>query len=213
MDRKEYCKNCKCAKATISISGRPDKIVVSNTPPLIVETFGFEEFTHQMTAPIEREYEGNIIRVELVEGWWSINTSMSGGLARCPMPGIYPLVEVGAQYQADVDAGTVTDMYWEGNKLFCYFDRVGAYFNNLGACTYRVFTADASFKFSDLRGNLYEHREDDVRLEYKVDCDDCCKDTEIMCDHHKYPGYKCYPIPPINSQLANNRYDISRFYK
>jgi len=205
MPRLEFCKNAKCARLTVQLEA--EQVFISKAPPIIVEFDEVsEEYTHEMNQPIIKEFPFEITDVEYVSGQWYFNQfSRESDRADCPMPGTYPVLKAG-----DVLREEITDLYWHKQRLISHFDAPTYYSNNHGSCTYRVI-ATLFYKFSDRRGIIY--KVDSKKLSYKIDCDDCCKDTEIMCDHHKYPGYKCYPIPPISSQLANNRYDISRFYK
>jgi hypothetical protein len=214
---KEFCKNAKCAKITIFPEGGQPIIITSKCPSIAVQEFYKRDkiFTHPMTSPIEETFDFLIEDVLLIEGHWFLNTA-EGNTAgtiklSCPMPGTYPIRDEGGV------GFPITDLYWDKNKLFCYFDgiddshRVTNYPNNRGSCTYKVLGGKC-YKFSDRQGLLHQTKPIE-KATYQIECDACCKDTEILCDHHKYPGYKCYPIPPISSQLANNRYDISRLFE
>jgi len=213
-ERFEYCNNCYCAKLTITVTGELPKVLICKFPPLIVEIAGVEEFTHDMKMPIEKTFEENIMKVELVRGFWHYNFPTPQNRVGCPLPGTYPVLPADDAAQSDVEAGRITDMYWKGKNLYCYFDLQGAYFNNVGECTYKVFLGDYSYRFSDSRGVIYERRlKERENLDYTVECDACCKDTELLCDSHRFPGYECKPIPPINRKLEVNRYDLSRIHK
>ena len=222
MPREEFCKDGKCAKITIIEPGKANKILICKAPPLIVEIGGGKEtFSHGMKGAIVQRFDREITGVSVV-GKVQYNLKLNGStdvstdpLGDCPLPGTYPAVKVKTQLQPLVDSGEITDIYWIGNTLYGYFD--ARYDSNSGLCTYTVYFGGENpfLKISDKRGILYEasaSKAEDLP-KYKIECDECCKDTEILCDYHKFPGYKCYPIPPINSQLANNRYDISRLFK
>jgi hypothetical protein len=221
MVTKQFCTNAKCAKITITPEGSKPVIVISKCPRVIVDEYYTAEeiYAHDMTAPIEKTFSFLIEGVDYVEGSWFCNVFDSAAGDRrlsCPMPGTYPyLDEAGAT--EFIRGKTTSDLYWVENKLHCYFEPIARnlwesyYPNNSGVCTYRVYGAKG-YKFLDRQGLIYQTKPKEI-ITYEIECDACCKDTEILCDHHKYPGYKCYPIPPINSQLANNRYDISRLFE
>jgi hypothetical protein len=211
----EYCKNCYCAKLTISVSGQAEKVFICKFPPLIVEIGGVVTFSNDMTKPIEETFEEDITKVELISDYWHHSKPPGlGNRVACPLPGTYPIVRDNASAPEAIARGQVTDLYWKGKTLYCYFDLPGAYSNNVGVCTYKVFLGDYSYRFSDSRGVIYERRLlEGEELTYTVECDECCKDTEILCDHHKFPGYKCHPIPPTNARLLAGQNDIARYWR
>lgn len=216
MERHEFCKNAKCAKVTIEIEGRKPLILISKAPSVIIESIKEEEeFTHRMDAPIEKRFPFLIEGIQYLRGFWYWN-DVTDIKCDCPMPGTYPVLDTGGIPQIYKDR--VTDLYWNGYELFCYFDgkrlqeTAGYYLNNRGFCTYRVFGKAPYYKFFDRQGILYESYVKE-KLTYKVECDACCKDNEILCDSKHYPGYTCYPIKPIGDSLLTGKNNIARFWR
>lgn len=206
MERREFCRNDYCAKLTIFLGEEP-LILLSRTPPLILEITELSEtFTHTMTTPIELGFSFDIKGIEFISGIWYFNDPGPTTEVACPMPGTYP-----AYKASDIGPGDITDMYWEGKQLFCFFDKKGIYHNNRGQCSYRVFGGN-HYKFFDKQGTLFEHRSKE-KLIYEVDCNECCKDTEIVCSSNRFPGYTCYPIPPASDRLLKGSNDIRRFWR
>lgn len=221
MERHEFCKGAKCAKLTVEIEGENPLVLISKAPSLILEKEEIEEegiLIHEMTAPIEEEFPFVIEKVECFKGLWFFNV---GGTHRgsdipvldCPMPGTYPVITSGGMPNPK-DRESTTDLYWSDNKLFCYFDSVhrSYYTNNFGICTYRVIGKKTHYQFFDKQGMLYTNNLG-KKLTYKVECDACCKDNEILCDSKHYPGYSCYPISPVNSRLLKGKNNIARFWR
>jgi hypothetical protein len=208
MQRIEFCKDCYCAKLTVTIEGETPIILLSKRPPLILELEESSlDFIHQMTAPIDERFPFQITRVENTGGFWHYNEPDASNKVDCPMPGTYPATKA-----SDITKDMITDLYWQGNQLLCYFDRKGAYFNNVGTCIYKVFGLN-SYRFSDKQGVLYENRAPKAKLTYQVECDACCKDDEIICDSPRFPGYTCYQIPPAAERLLKGKNDISRYWR
>jgi hypothetical protein len=208
IERFEFCPGAKCAKLTINIKGEKPIVLISRAPTLTLEIEGekTEVFSHGMTAPIEKTFAEEISDVENIAGDWKFNKT-SLYTVTCPMPGTYPALRAD-----DVRKEDITDLYWKENQLFCFFDRSDAYPNNVGVCTYKVYFNFGRYKFSDRQGVLYESRPNKI-LKYKVECDACCKDDEILCDSNHFPGYSCYPIPPVNSKLLKEKNNIARFWR
>lgn len=217
----QFCPNAKCAKLTIKIGDERPIILLSKAPTLTLEIDGRETeiYRHEMDSPIRKEFESEIVDIENIDGYWYYN---SADLARtkvdCPMPGTYPVL-VSSEFLPENDPtkfnrNQITDLYWENNKLICYHSLTNpdGFFNNVGTCTYRVYFNRGTYKFFDRQGVLYQNRPDAI-LKYKVECDACCKDDEILCDSNHFPGYSCYPIPPINTKLAENKNNIARFWR
>jgi hypothetical protein len=216
MERYEFCKNAKCAKLTIEIEGRKPLILISKSPPLVLEFDKQEEtFTHRMNAPIERKFPFLIKGVEWLRGFWYWSGERVVKVD-CPMPGTYPVLDTGGIRKQHKDK--LTDLYWNDYNLFCYFDGKNPeefsdyYSNNEGFCTYRVYGKDPYYKFFDRQGILYESYVKE-KLTYKVECNACCKDNEILCDSKNYPGYTCYPIAPVNAKLARGKNNIARYWR
>lgn len=208
-ERFEFCSGAKCAKLTINIKGEKPLVLISRAPTLTLEIEGqeTETFSHGMTVPIERTFSGEIDDVENIAGDWKFNRT-SLYTVSCPMPGTYPVLPAG-----DVRKDEITDLYWRGNQLFCYFDsNRNGYSNNVGTCTYKVYFKYGRYRFSDRQGILYESFPKKI-LKYQVECDACCKDDEILCDSNHFPGYTCYPIPPVNSKLLQEKNNIARFWR
>lgn len=194
----------------------------SKALPLIIEE-EIEEtiLSHEMIWPIEKEFSFSIKGVQFIRGSWFCNkpSKQDVGLLRlpCPLPGTYPYVDIAGGIEL-IKGVSTTDLYWEDNKLYCYFEGKDRnswedyYPNNRGVCTYRIFGESNYYKFSDQQGIIYEKRLD-KKLTYQVECDACCKDTEILCSHHHYPGYKCYPIPPTASRLLKGQNEIARYWR
>jgi len=208
-ERLEFCKNAKCARVTINTGDAPPIILISKAPTLIleVESKEPETFTHEMTAPMQRSFSDEILGIENIGGFWYFNNTGGSDKLDCPMPGTYP-ASVPA---TGVNRNLLSDLYWEKDRLFCFFDRAGAYFNNLGSCSYKV-NFIKRYTFFDQQGILYENRPS-KNLQYKVECDACCKDDEILCDSNHYPGYTCYPIAPVQVRLLAGKNDIARFWR
>lgn len=216
---REFCKQAKCAKLTVNEGSTP-LIFISKAPPLTVEeSEEEEEFTHVMSSPIDgREFPFLIKGVEFISGFWHCNAPQGAGLIRlpCPMPGTYPYVDVAGGVELEKGRET-SDLYWEGNKLYCYFEAINRrqwsnyYPNNRGTCTYKI-SGIKGGKIYDRQGILYKSSPD-KDFTYEIECDACCKDNEILCDHHHYPGYKCYPIPPTASRLLRGQNDIARYWR
>ena len=207
-ERIEFCKGAKCAKVTINIGDEAPIVLFSKFPPLIleIEEKKSEEFTHKMNQPIEKEFSSEVTGIENTGGFWVYNSD-GGPKFDCPMPGTYPILAGGPR-----DMTGITDLYWEGNKLFSYFDAPRAFFNNQGSCSYKVYLGFERYRFSDQQGVLYENRPQKI-LKYKVECDACCKEDEILCDSPHFPGYTCYPISPIARRVLAGKNDIARFWR
>lgn len=210
----EFCSGSKCAKLSIEVEGEKSITLISKAPPLVYEEERYsQEFTHSMKSPIQISFPFTIKDIEFVSGFWYYNTGEDYPKMQCPMPGTYPMVDAGIFKKEEV-----TDLFWNDKSLYCFFDgnpRVGfvAYPNNQGFCTYRVLGKEMNYKFSDRQGVLYERRRLTKKISYTVECDACCKDDEILCDSKYYPGYTCYPIPPLNSKLLENKNNIARFWR
>lgn len=222
MTTEKFCEGSKCAKLTIRKDGEPDKVFTSKIPPITVETGGGKTtFVHGMRSPIVKTFDREITGVSVVgdvQYYLEINgsTDVSRNPRReCPLPGTYPAIKSKPDLQPLLDSGELTDIYWIGNTLYGFFD--GRYDFNSGRCEYTVYFGGEQryLKFSDGRGILYEVQvnESDDLPEYIIDCDDCCGEDEICCDSPKYPGYTCYPIPPVLDKLEVNRNDLSRIYQ
>lgn len=213
--RLEFCKGARCARLTLKLSGSAPINLISKAPPLILEIedkeVSEEIFTHEMISPIEKTFDLSILRVENPSGSWGFGSSSSLVQVSCPMPGTYPIYVAGDISQEDKKV--ITDLHWKKNKLLCFFDAPGAYDNNFGFCTYKVFTGFKVYKFFDGQGVLCAGRLNDEELDYEVKCNDCCKDNEILCNSRHYPGYTCYPIPPLNSRLLESKNNIARFWR
>lgn len=222
MERREFCKGAKCAKLIVVVEGKAPLTFVSNAPSLIVEASPIEEerYTHVMTAPMDGVGFPFVIKdVQFLSGFWFCNDfSSEGGKIKldCPMPGTFPYVDQAGGIEL-VKGRDTSDLYWRENQLFCYFEpierrRWSSYYpNNRGSCTYKIL-GGGDYKFFDRQGILYKS-EPGQKLTYEIKCDDCCGEDRILCDHHHYPGYKCYPIPPTASRLLKGQHEIKRYWR
>lgn len=202
-----YCEGCYCAKLTVNIEGSEPLVIISKMPP-IVYTLGetYQAFTHSMTSPIEREYPYRITRIEGDGGQFYFGTPNAGTRVNCPLPGTYPVAAAG-----DVSRDDITDMYWDNDKLYCYFDKEGAYGNNVGSCNYKVFGMNL-YSFRDGRGMLYQANPT-RKLTFTIECDECCKEDEIICTSPNFPGYTCYQIPPAADRILKGKNEIVKYWK
>ncbi len=217
----EFCPGAKCAKLTIRIGEEKPIILLSKAPTLILEIDGreVEVYQHLMNAPINKEFDSEIVDIENIEGHWFYNDrNLTESKVSCPMPGTYP-VFASPEFLPQNDPNEfyrkqITDLYWERNKLICYhsLSQPDGFFNNAGTCTYRVYFNRGHYKFFDRQGVLYENRPNKI-LKYKIECDACCKDDEILCDSNHFPGYECYPIQPIGESLLSSKNNIARFWR
>jgi|GEM_PF-6186668 len=207
MERKQFCDGCYCAKLSIFIEGKDPLILLSRTPPLILEIKDVSaEFRHTMNLPIDSTFPFEITGIEFVNGHWFFNDPGPTTKVDCPMPGTYP-----ATAASDIEKEDITDVYWEAKQLFCFFDKKGIYHNNHGQCSYKVL-GPPHYKFFDKQGILFEHRSSE-KLTFEVDCNECCKDNEIVCDSNRFPGYTCYPMPPTAARLLQGANDIKRYWR
>ena len=206
-----YCSQSRQAIITI-ISPEKERIL-SKKPP--VETLitdatnqrgDYVDYTHTMTAPINRSFDRDIHSVELNDSVnrWCYGTKGSVGennppndlFTSCPTVG--NAVVFGAE-------GLIID----GRRLHSNFDvdtsGRNAYFNNYGSCTYRVYFKNSLsylLEINDLTGKIFSKTyKEEPR--YEVACDDECPPGYCKCPTIKYPGYCCLSCKDVAARINN----------
>jgi hypothetical protein len=186
MDSRIFCPQARCATITIKIGGKIFKFL-SKLPP--VQFVGITKknlfISANKTNLIDLEMPFSIASLR----WVSNGSDFTGG--NCP------------RTEAE-------GMRFSGNKLNIYPAVPGIQFQPL-QCLYEVgFTGQKKLlaTFSDQTGEIYSIESDDDSLDYSVECDDCCDQTDFLCASSNYPGWKCVPLAPIADRLDSMRSQI-----
>lgn len=202
-----YCNGSK--KATIKITGdRGSETIISKQPPVSIainpsSTNKYENYTHSMTAPMNKTFKNEISSVVLNDSrndWiYALKDSIAPNNPPNDLHTQCPLVGKSVVPHAE-------GLIIEGKKLRSNFDvdTTGrdAYFNNSGSCSYRVYFGGFQLIITDTGGKIYDRLFEKEPF-FTVACDDDCPPGTCKCPSSGYPGFCCIDCSQVGRRITN----------
>ena len=162
-------------KATVNIASPIQEKIIIDAPinvAVVASASGrYQDYTHDMSQPIDKTFDKSITSIILND---PVNDYVYSGEyppsnpivhRTCPVPSI------------------------QDNKIYLDFDP-GAYADNVGTCTYRVFFGGFTLTASNSAGQSIT-RKYDAKPVFTVACGDDCPEGFCKCIIPEYPGYCC----------------------
>lgn len=185
-----YCQEKSEAKVNFTdLNGLKDSILVKSCPVEILCNFQEIIYNHLMNSPINKVFDGTVVKAELVDPFQKFSIAPAGIAGYTESSRFLLCPDVNRAARSD-------NLHVEGNRIYSYFDAggegIGAdfYADNEGVCTYRVFVSSQPFTILDLRKNVIYSNPNVIN--YTVSCDDECPPGYCKCECTNYPGYCCY---------------------